>query len=177
MVHTPDRPQTRPYARIERERRFLVATFPEHLDPTAFERLHDLYIAGTSLRLRRIESPEGAVVQVKLGQKRPNPAEPHNATHRQMTTCYLEPAEAAVLQALPGANSTKRRYAFQEQGRTFVLDVYEAPASAVGILLAEVECDDDASLQTITLPPWAEREVTEEGAFSGARLAAGSAKV
>ncbi|MCB9779645.1 MAG: hypothetical protein H6742_13860 [Alphaproteobacteria bacterium] len=167
-----DRPTKRPYARIERERRFSLRALPDGVDPAFYERLRDTYIDGTQLRLRRVEAPDGSLVVVKLGQKRPDPARPDSPRHRQMTTFYLRPDDEAVLAALPGRKSVKRRYKLREQGWTFCIDVYEAPAAAVGILVAEVECDDDDSLDAIRRPAWAEREVTALPEYSGVALAA-----
>lgn len=166
-----DRPRKRAYARIERERRFLLSELPSSVDLAAFERLRDLYIDGTHLRLRRIEAPAGDLILAKLGQKIADPDAPDNPRHRQMTTLYLEPAEADVVAVLPGRRSVKRRYRLFEQGRTFVVDVYEQPQGAAGIMLAEVECDSDVELDAIETPAWAIREVTDEARWSGARLA------
>jgi len=166
-----DRPRTRPYARIERERRFALDALPANVDPHAFERLRDTYIDGTDLRLRRIESPDGAFVQLKLGQKKVDPGAPEDARRREMTTFYLREQEQQVLAKLPGARSVKRRYRLREQGRTFCIDVYEQPSSAAGTMVAEVECDTDAELDAIAVPAWATREVTTDERYSAARLA------
>ncbi len=170
-MDTLDRPQKRGYARIERERRFLVETFPQNVDPEIYERLVDRYIENTELRLRLIESPEGAFVQVKLGQKRANPLDPENPRHREMTTFYLRPEDHRVLATLPARASVKRRYAISEQGRTFVLDVYERPDVRSGLMVAEVECDNDEDLDRIQCPSWATREITEDSSYSGAHIA------
>lgn len=161
------------YARIERERRFLLAGLPPELDPDAYTRLRDRYLEGTHLRLRRVESPSGERLQVKLGQKLPDPQHPDDPRRRRMTTLYLPAGEAQALAGLPAACSTKRRYRLEEQGHTFVIDVYEAPPAASGTVLAEVECETDAALDAITVPPWAEREVTADPAFQGINLARG----
>ena len=171
-MDTQDRPQKRGYFRIERERRFLVDTFPQFVDPEAYERLVDRYIEGTELRLRTIESPEGAFTQVKLGQKRANPIDPENPRHRQMTTFYLRPEDSRVLATLPARVSVKRRYAISEQGRTFALDVYEQPHARIGLMIAEVECDSDEDLDRIQCPSWSAREITEDSAYSGAYISA-----
>lgn len=161
------------YARVERERRFLLAALPPTLEAAAYTRIHDRYLSGTHLRLRRVESPTGERLQVKLGQKLPDPERPDDPRRRQMTTLYLPPGEELALAELPAACATKRRYRLTEQGRGFVIDVYEAPAAAVGTILAEVECETDAALEAIEVPPWAEREVTADPAYQGASLARG----
>ena len=166
-----DRPTVRPYARIERERRFVVDVFPDFIDPKRFKRLRDVYVDGTHLRYRRVEDPDGRVLQLKLGQKKPDPDAPGDPRRRSMTTLYLEPSEAAPLRVLSGRRSVKRRYEVPDQGWTFALDVWEAPGASAGIMLAEVECPTDEALAAILRPAWASREVTDEPVFSAWRLA------
>ncbi len=168
-----DRPRTRKYSRIERERRFSLDRLPPGVEVDDYERLHDLYIEGTALRLRRIETPAGKHVIVKLGQKIPDPDAPDDVTHRQMTTLYLQPGEDKLLRDLPGVRSIKRRYKLTDQGRTFCIDVYEEPKASRGIMLCEVECDSDLELSRIVPPTWATAEVTSEARFSGYVLAGG----
>lgn len=166
-----DRPRRRGYARIERERRFVLDVLPGHVNPAHFERLRDLYIAGTELRLRRIESPDGELILVKLGQKTIDPDAPEDTRRRRMTTFYLRSADEAALCELPGRRSVKRRYEVFEGGRTFCIDVYEAPASAAGTLISEVECESDAELDAIAMPSWARAEITSDPSYSGFELA------
>jgi hypothetical protein len=164
-----DRPLTRKYARIERERRFLVESLPAELEDASFQRLRDCFVKGTHLRLRRVESPSGELIVVKLGQKIPDPEAPGDPRRRQMTTIYLPGDEARAL-PLEGPRAVKRRYHLLEQGRTFCVDVWEAPASVAGLILAEVECPSDEELDAIQLPSWAAREVTEDAAYSSIEL-------
>ena len=165
-----DRPLKRGYARIERERRFLVERLPDAIQPDQFERLIDCYISDTNIRLRRVESPDGKLLAIKLGQKIIDPDAPSNPRRRQMTTLYIGEHEGVVFSTLPGRHSTKRRYRFPEQGYTFMIDVYESPKSAVGIMICEVECDTDQELDNIQIPGWCVREITEESKWSAARL-------
>jgi hypothetical protein len=51
-----DRPTRRTYARIERERRFLLERLPAGIDASDFERIHDVFIEGTHLRLRTVRA-------------------------------------------------------------------------------------------------------------------------
>ncbi len=168
-----DRPRRRGYARLELERRFLLARLPSGLDPDDYERLRDLYVGDTQLRLRRIERPTGELILVKLGQKQPDPEAPGDPRRRSMTTLYLEPGEERALAALQGARGVKRRYSVREQGRTFVVDVHEEPAAVRGLILAEVECDTLEELGSVEVPAWALREVTDDPGYSSALLAAG----
>ena len=171
----PERPRKRPYWRIERERRFVLDALPAHIDPDAFERLVDVYVVGTQLRLRRVEAPDGTLIVAKLGQKRPTEDSSDDPRHRQMTTFYLRTEDLSVLEAsLAGHRSVKRRYKVAEQGAVFCVDVWEEPASARGVILSEVECDTDEALDAIVAPTWARVEVTEDERYSGFALASGA---
>lgn len=161
---TKDRPLTRKYARIERERRFLLEALPTGVDPDDYDRLRDCFVTGTHLRLRRVERPDGTVRTTKLGQKIMDPAYPNSPRHRQMTTIYLPEAEAAAL-PLDGLRACKRRYKLFDQGFTFCIDVWETPEHAAGLLVAEVECPTDAELDAIRCPDWAICEVTADSAY------------
>lgn len=173
MRETDDRPLKRKYARIERERRFLLERLPAHVDPGHYTRLRDLFVEGTFLRLRRLETPDGAEIVTKLGQKIADPDAPEDPRHRSMTTIYLGPGEGERLAALDGPRAVKRRYATEEQGWTWAIDVWEEPGSAAGTILAEVECPTDAELGAIEMPSWAVREVTDDPAFGAVSLARG----
>jgi len=129
------------YARIERERRFLLERLPENVDPEAYERLDDLFVHGTHLRLREVSRPDGEWTMTTLGQKIADPDAADDPRCRQMTTIYLPQEEAAALAALDGLRTTKRRYKLPEQGFTFCIDVWESPPAARGTILAEVEAD------------------------------------
>ena len=100
----PDRPLRRKYARIERERRFLLNCLPPGVGPEDYERLRDLYVSGTELRLRRIERPDGSLVLIKLGQKTLDPEAPEDPRRRQMTTLYLRPEDEQALCDLSAAD-------------------------------------------------------------------------
>ena len=168
-----DRPAKRPYARIERERRFLLERLPDGVDPETYERLDDLFVRGTHLRLREVRAPNGDWIVTKLGQKVLDPSAPGDPRCRQMTTIYLPEGEAVMLSSLPGLRTTKRRYKLREQGWTFCIDVWELPVPARGTILAEVETPSIEELERVTLPSWAQREVTDDARYSAIVLAGG----
>jgi hypothetical protein len=57
------------YARIERERRFLLARAPAGLDGDAgYRELDDLYLESSSLRLRAARAADGSILELKLSQ-------------------------------------------------------------------------------------------------------------
>lgn len=165
-----DRPERQRYARVELERRFLLERLPPGMDPQDFRRLRDRFVEGTFLRIRRVEAPDGTELVTKLGQKVVDPEAPDDPRRRLMTTIYLAPGEAQHLSALRGPEAVKRRYPVREQGWTWAVDVWEAPAHAAGTILAEVECPLPEDLDRIRIPVWATREVTENPAFSSIAL-------
>jgi CYTH domain-containing protein len=158
------------YARIERERRFLLDALPAEAARADWEQLDDLYFPGTTLRLRRVTGPDGAVRERKLNQKLPAPG---GAAHqRVMTSLYLAEADFALLARLPGgAPLAKRRHRMAWGDHMLGVDAFLGPLA--GLVLAELELDSEAALRAFTPPPFARREVTDDALFTGGRLATG----
>jgi CYTH domain-containing protein len=152
-------PRPSRFARPERERRFLVDA---RAAPTAARssRIDDLYVAGTRLRLRRVERDDGTV-EHKLTQKLPG--DPWD----QLTTMYLAASEHERLSStLPGARLVKTRRHAPE----LVYDVFEGPLA--GLVIAEIEFDEDAPALAYR-PPEGHVEITADPRFTGAELAWG----
>src|SRR6187455_1133331 len=81
------------YARLERERRYLLADLPEGMtraDPHL--QITDNYITGTRLRIRKVRDPRTNKWVVKFTQKfAPNPAD---LSRTIITNIYLKALEA-----------------------------------------------------------------------------------
>lgn len=148
------------YSLVERERRWLVAQLPPL--PAAHRRIEDRYIIGTRLRLRRITDSETGAVQHKLTRKYDS-ADP---AARPIVTAYLEAAEHAVVAALPAHVITKRRHRLDG----FSVDVFDGPLA--GLVLAEREAADAASLAALPQPAWLGADVTQNPCYQGGHLAA-----
>jgi hypothetical protein len=158
------------YARIERERRFLLAALPADIDRDAgYQQLGDLYIEGTRLRLRSVCSPKGELIEQKLNQKLLAPS--GDPAHRIITSVYLDSSEYAALAGLPGRRLEKRRYAYTHEACTLGIDVFGGPLA--GLVLAEIELDAEAELRALPLPTFVHCEVTELPLFTGGELARG----
>ncbi len=166
-----DRPFKRTYARLELERRFRLPALPAGIASDKFVRLRDLFVTGTGLRIRTVENEDGVELVTKVGQKLPDPAAPDQPGRNLLTTIYLPPDQSAPLRSLPGCTSCKRRYTFEEQGWTWAIDVWEEPDLCAGLILAEVECPDVEQLAQITMPSWAEEEVSQSVEYSAFELA------
>jgi CYTH domain-containing protein len=149
------------YARTEREQRWLLRSIPKGARGPV--EIADRYLTGTTLRLRTVSSGDDVVW--KLGQKRR--ADPASPELVELTNLYLTPEEHALLAELPGTELRKTRRHLDHGGRTFAIDELHGPLE--GLLLAEVELEPGEPRRT--QPPWADRDVTDDDRFSGARLA------
>ena len=155
------------YARVERERRYLLRELPPGLrvnDPHT--QIFDNYITGTRLRLRKIRIPERREWTWKLTQKFAPDAE--NFSRTVITNIYLSQAEYEVLSVFEGNEVRKNRYPYEHEGRKFSIDVFLGPLH--GLILAETEFATDEELRDFPLPPFATREVTNDELFTGGRL-------
>ncbi len=150
------------YARLERERRWLLAGVPD-LSGAVPRRIDDRYVDGTRLRLRTVTAADGEVIR-KVGHKTtPDPAAPSTVWH---TSLYLDEREYAVLAGLPAHMLTKTRYAVEHAGLRWAVDVLAGRLA--GLVLLEVEIPDAEPV----FPPYpVVREVTGDVAFTGGALA------
>lgn len=149
------------YARIERERRFLLAAPPAPATVTATRTIVDRYLTGTRLRLRRAEWPDGRR-ELKLTQK--VPGDRPGAVQGLITNIYLSPGEYDVLAALPAAVLSKTRHSVPPLG----VDVFDGPLD--GLVLAEAEFTSDEEADDFTPPAGCVAEVTDDIRFTGGRL-------
>jgi len=156
------------YARIERERRYLLSDLPEGMnraDPHL--QITDNYMTGSRLRLRKVREPRTNKWTVKFTQKfAPNP---EDLSRTVITNTYLNALEANVLSTIFNSNEIrKNRYTFEFEGHKFGIDMFLG--DLFGLVLAEVSFATDEELDNFTPPPFAIAEVTNEELFSGGRL-------
>ena len=102
------------YARVERERRFLLSGPPPALAVTASRQITDRYLPGTGLRLRRVECLDGGACEFKLTQK--VPAGRPGYVQGLITNTYLSAAEYDLLASLPGEVLSKTRLSVPPSG-------------------------------------------------------------
>jgi CYTH domain-containing protein len=149
------------YARVERERRFLLAAPPVPAAVTATRVINDRYLVGTRLRLRRVDGPDGGG-ELKLTQK--VPAAGPGAVQGLITNTYLSPAEYDLLASLPAAVLSKTRFSVPPLG----IDVFDGALR--GLVLAESEFATDEEAASFVPPPECVAEVTDDVRFTGGRL-------
>ena len=149
------------YARIERERRFLLAGPPPPMAVTG-RRITDRYLPGTRLRLRRIDNLHSGDREFKITQK--IPASRPGYVQGLITNTYLSAAEYDLLATLPAAVLSKTRLSVPPLG----IDVFEPPLH--GLIMADVEFSTDREAESFLPPPAAVAEVTDDSRFTGGSL-------
>lgn len=155
------------YARVERERRYLVQDLPEGLTrPDPHVQITDNYITGTRLRLRKVREPRTNKWTVKLTQK--FAPDPNDFSRTLITNIYLNALEAETLAVFDTNEIRKNRYAFEFAGRKFSVDMFLG--DLFGLVLAEVSFETDEELGNFSKPPFAVADVTNIALFTGGRL-------
>ena len=155
------------YARVERERRFLLADLPEGLtraDPHL--QITDNYITGTRLRLRKVRDPRTNKWVVKFTQK--FAPDPEDLSRTVITNMYLNALEAETLSVFDTNEIRKNRYRFEFEGREFGVDMFLG--DLFGLVLAEVSFETDEELDSFAKPPFTIADVTNDLVFSGGSL-------
>ncbi len=155
------------YARVERERRYLLNDLPEGLSRADHHlQITDNYITGTRLRIRKVRDPLHNKWVVKFTQKfAPNPSD---LSRTLITNTYLTAIEAETLAIFDANEIRKNRYKFEFEGREFAIDMFLG--DLFGLVLAETSFENDGELDDFTMPPFAVADVTNNETFTGGRL-------
>jgi len=155
------------YARVERERRYLLQDLPEGLtraDPHL--QITDNYITGSRLRLRKVRDPRTNKWTVKFTQKfAPNP---EDFSRTIITNTYLNALEAEIMSVFNSNEIRKNRYRYEFEDRRFAIDMFLG--DLFGLVLAEVSFETDEELDNFPKPPFALADVTNEHLFTGGSL-------
>ena len=155
------------YARIERERRYLLQDLPEGLTRASPHlQITDNYITGTRLRLRKVREPQTNKWTVKLTQKFAPNSEDLSLT--VITNIYLNALETEMLAVSDANEIRKNRYPFEFAGRQFSVDMFLG--DLFGLVLAEVSFATDEEVKDYAKPSFAIAEVTNNELFTGGKL-------
>ena len=155
------------YARVERERRYLLRELPPGLKPSdPHTQITDNYVTGTRLRLRKVRDPRTNEWTLKLTQK--HAPSPPDFSRALITNMYLSPYEYEVLSVFEGNELRKNRYPYEHEGRVYSVDLFLGPLR--GLVLAETDFDDDEEMDSFPAPSFAHLDVTRDELFTGARL-------
>ena len=155
------------YARVERERRYLLQDLPEGLTRASpHVQITDNYITGTRLRLRKVRDPQTNKWTVKFTQK--FAPDPEDFSRTIITNIYLNALEAETLAMFDANEIRKNRYPFEFEGRKFSVDMFLG--DLFGLVLAEVSFATDEELANFPKPPFAIADVTNNEMFTGGKL-------
>ena len=155
------------YARVERERRYLLQDLPEGLTrPDPHVQITDNYITGTRLRLRKVREPRTNKWTAKLTQK--FASDPRDFSRTIITNIYLNAMEVETLGISDANEIRKNRYPFEFEGRKWSVDMFLG--ELFGLVLAEVSFETDEELDSFPRPPFAVADVTNVELFTGGRL-------
>jgi CYTH domain-containing protein len=155
------------YARLERERRYLLQDLPEGITRADHHlQITDNYLTGTRLRIRKVRDPRTNKWVVKFTKK--FAPDPRDFSRTLITNTYLNALEAETLSVFAANEIRKNRYYYDFEGRRFSIDMFIG--DLFGLFLAEVEFETDADLDNFPLPPFALAEVTNNELFTGGRL-------
>lgn len=160
-------PTASKYARVERERRYLLQDLPEGLTRASPHlQITDNYITGTRLRLRKVRDPRTNKWTVKLTQK--FAPEPQDFSRTIITNIYLNALEAETFTVFESNEIRKNRYPFEFEERKFAVDMFLG--DLFGLVLAEVNFEKDDELDSFPMPSFAIADVTSVELFTGGRL-------
>jgi len=155
------------YARVERERRFLLNDLPEGLARTdPHLQITDSYITGTRLRIRKVRDPKTNKWTVKFTQK--FAPDPSDLSRTIITNTYLTALEAETLSVFEANEVRKNRYYFDFEGRRFSIDLFLG--DLLGLILAETSFETDAEMAEFQTPSFALADVTNNEIFTGGRI-------
>ncbi len=154
------------YTVVERERRWLCHEVPRE-KVVLSERITDLYVTGSRLRLREALPIDGGPARLRLSRK----ADVDPRT-RLITTIYLPETEFALLAAsLPGRRIEKLRHRLRSPtGVVLSLDQFQGELE--GLVMLEAEFDTLDLMTAFPAPDFALREVTDDPRYGGGHLVA-----
>ena len=155
------------YARVERERRFLLNDLPEGIARTdSHLQITDNYITGTRLRIRKVRDPKTNKWTVKFTQK--FAPDPKDLSRTMITNLYLTALEADTLSVFEANEIRKNRYYFDFEGRRFSVDLFLG--DLLGLVLAETGFATDEEMERFQTPRFALADVTNNEIFTGGGL-------
>ena len=155
------------YARIERERRYLLEDLPEGLSRAEHHlQITDNYLTGTRLRIRKVRDPKTNKWVVKFTQK--FAPDPRDLSRTIITNLYLNAVEAEMLSIFEANEIRKNRYYFDFEQRRFSIDMFLG--DLFGLVLAETSFEKDEELDNFEIPSFAIADVTNNETFSGGKL-------
>jgi adenylate cyclase len=150
-------------ARVEVERKFLLAARPPGLETHPFQRIEQGYLAihddGVEVRVRRLDSE--AMLTVKSGPDLVRVEEEMAIDERRFEALWL---------LTDGRRLAKTRYLVPlDGGLTAEVDDYDD--ALAGLMTAEIEFPSTEAAEAFRVPEWLGREVTGDERYANRSLA------
>ncbi len=147
---------------IEIERKFLLAGVPDTMRLAKREPIRQGYVAldgDTEVRVRI--TPKKAVLTIKAGR----------GAVRAEEELELDKRQGDALYALTEGRRVQKVRRRVRVGDAVVVEVDEYQGALDGLVVAEVEFDDEQAARGFRAPPWFVREVTDDRRYSNRSLA------
>jgi len=153
------------YVFVERERRWLCTALPNQL-VTRTERISDLYVTNTNLRLREAWRMREEPPLLRLTRKVDVDAET-----RLISSIYMQESEFALLRSVLTDRYLHKRRHHLSSAADVVLAIDEFEGDLSGLMLLEAEFPSTEALEAFQAPLCAASEVTRDRRFTGGYLA------
>jgi adenylate cyclase len=162
------------YACYEFERKFLLSAIPSKLKSSVdYTLIEDTYFIETNFRLRTMRDPNGKIITKKLTQKYIPVGS--KLTTAAITNTYLAEKDFTLFDQIKGFIIRKKRYNLQHKDCVFSVDVFDEPFE--NIVIAEVEFENEESMNSFVVPFDNWKEVSHEVEYTGGNLAKQVAKI
>lgn len=150
---------------LERELTFLIKEIPAGLADCVSKEMVDLYIPASSNHPHTRIRKNGEAYEFTNKK----PIHDGDASQQLERTVILDQDEFQALQSADGKKIEKTRYYYAENGYQYEIDVFGGDLT--GLVLVDVEFDDDESQQQFVMPDWCLGDVTQETFVAGGMLA------
>jgi len=148
---------------IERERTYLIKKVPSSLGECLSKEMYDLYIPANERHPHTRIRQNGDAFE--FTKKRPID---NDASKQIESTVYLTADEFESLKSSDAKPVSKKRYFYSEHGHSYEIDVFAGELE--GLILVDVEFEDDESQENFMMPDWCLVEVTHEEFIAGGML-------
>lgn len=149
---------------IELERTFLIKHVPAGLQESLSKKMCDLYIPANERHPHTRIRQNGDAYE--FTKKRPIDNDPSKQIE---STVYLTKDEFDSLKKSDAKQVSKQRYFYGEDGYSYEVDVFEGPLK--GLVLVDIEFENEEAQAEFIMPDWCLREVTHEECIAGGMLA------
>jgi CYTH domain-containing protein len=150
---------------LEREKTYLLAKLPAHLDMARSEIIRDAFIPAQSdhpiLRIRQRGERYEITKKMAVSEK--------DASRHEEHTIALTEEEFASLNTADAKRFAKRRYYCEIDGQKAEVDVYHE--ALTGLAIVDFEFDNDEAMAAFNPPSICLADVTQENTFAGGKLA------